>query len=117
MSISALDYLRHIRDEASFLNEATRNVPIETFLDDSVLKRACVRAIEVIGEAAKKVPDDFRARHPEVEWRKILHSQARTHLSPPLCRPPRGLSDHLRVDRGLLQPSPPPLFKRLPLAG
>jgi len=71
MSISALDYLRHIRDEATFLNEATENVPIERFLDDSVLKRACVRAIEVIGEAAKKVPDDFRARHPEVEWRKM----------------------------------------------
>ena len=70
MSISALDYLRHIRDEAAFLNEATKSVPIATFLDDSVLKRACVRAIEVIGEAAKKVPDDFRARHPEVEWRR-----------------------------------------------
>jgi len=36
-----------------------------------VLKRACVRAIEIIGEAAKKVPDDFRARHPDVEWKKM----------------------------------------------
>ncbi len=71
MSISVLDYLRHIRDEARFLVEATRGVAIDRFLDDSVLKRASVRAIEIIGEAAKKVPEDFRARHPGVEWKKM----------------------------------------------
>jgi len=71
MSISALDYLRHIRDEARFLEEATRGVPVDRFIDDSVLKRACVRAIEIIGEAAKKVPEDFRATYPGVEWKKM----------------------------------------------
>lgn len=71
MSILALDYLRHIRDEARFLAEATQGVAIDRFIDDSVLKRACVRAIEIIGEAAKKVPEAFRARHPGVEWRKM----------------------------------------------
>jgi uncharacterized protein with HEPN domain len=71
MSISALDYLRHIRDEARFLREATQGVVIDRFIEDSVLKRACVRAIEIIGEAAKKVPEEFRARHPGVEWKKM----------------------------------------------
>lgn len=44
---------------------------LDRFIEDSVLKRACVRAIEIIGEAAKKVPEDFRARHPGVEWKKM----------------------------------------------
>ena len=71
MSISPLEYLRHIRDEADFLVEATKNVSIEGFLGDAVLKRACVRAIEIIGEATKKVPDDFRTQFPDIEWKKM----------------------------------------------
>lgn len=35
------------------------------------MKRAFVRSIEIVGEAAKHVPDDFRARYPEFEWRAM----------------------------------------------
>lgn len=30
-----------------------------------------MRSIEIIGEAAKHVPDDFRMRHPDIEWRSM----------------------------------------------
>ena len=30
-----------------------------------------MRSLEIIGEAAKKVPEDFRAAHPAVEWRAM----------------------------------------------
>ena len=63
--------MRHIRDEAGFLVEATKNVSIDGFVEDPVLKPACVRAIEIIGEATKKVPDDFRTQFPDVEWKKM----------------------------------------------
>lgn len=32
---------------------------------------AVVRNLEVLAEAAKRVPDDLRARHREIEWEKI----------------------------------------------
>jgi uncharacterized protein with HEPN domain len=35
------------------------------------LKRAFVRSLEIIGEAAKHVPKDVRHRHSHVEWRAI----------------------------------------------
>lgn len=38
---------------------------------DETLKRAFVRSIEVIGEAAKQIPDDLRQKHSRVEWRAI----------------------------------------------
>ncbi len=71
MSISPFEYLKHIRDEARFLSAAVAKLEPDMFGRDEVLKRACVRAIEVIGEASKKVPDDFRARHPAIEWKKM----------------------------------------------
>lgn len=33
------------------------------------MKRAFVRSVEIIGEAAKNLPDGFKKRHPQVEWR------------------------------------------------
>ncbi|MBI5434030.1 MAG: DUF86 domain-containing protein [Planctomycetes bacterium] len=32
---------------------------------------AVCRNLEVLGEAAKKVPEEFRSAHPEIEWRKL----------------------------------------------
>jgi uncharacterized protein with HEPN domain len=71
MSISAIEVLKHIRDEARFLDRSTAGVTQEEFVENEVLKRACVRAIEIIGEAAKKVPDSFRSKYPAVEWKKM----------------------------------------------
>lgn len=69
MSFSPLDYLRHILVEAEFLVENTRSLSKYDFLNSDVLRRAFVRSIEVIGEATKNVPDAFRARYPQVDWR------------------------------------------------
>ena len=30
-----------------------------------------MRSLEIIGEAAKKIPDDFRAQQPHVAWRAM----------------------------------------------
>jgi uncharacterized protein with HEPN domain len=69
MSFSPREYLQHILDETTFLVDQTRSRTRDDVLQDPVLRRAVVRSIEVIGEAAKQIPLDFRARHPQVEWR------------------------------------------------
>ena len=53
MSTSPVEILHPIREEAAFLVDSTLNVSIEQFIENEILKRAYVRAIEVIGEAAK----------------------------------------------------------------
>jgi uncharacterized protein with HEPN domain len=71
MPISTIEYLYHILDETEFLTRRLCNVAKDEFLGDETLKRACVRSLEVIGEAVKRLPDDFRERHPSIEWRAI----------------------------------------------
>lgn len=56
MSYSPLEYLQHMLTEAEFLIAQTRTLSKDDFLHDEVLRRALVRSIEIIGEAARQVP-------------------------------------------------------------
>jgi uncharacterized protein with HEPN domain len=78
MPLSAREYLEHIRDESAYLLRAAHGVNKATFLQDETLKRAFVRSIEIIGEAAKKVPEAMRQKYPSIEWRAI--ASMRDHL-------------------------------------
>ena len=53
---STVEWLRDIVREAEFLRSQSEKTTQELFLADEVLKRAFVRSVEIIGEAAKKVP-------------------------------------------------------------
>lgn len=67
----SISYCEHILAEAEYLTAASAGISREAFLTDETLKRAFVRSLEIIGEAVKQIPDDFRARYPQVEWRKM----------------------------------------------
>lgn len=71
MPPSVREYLRHILDEARYLVGCANSLDREAFVHDETLKRAFVRSIEVIGEAAKQIPDSVRSRYPQVEWRAM----------------------------------------------
>ena len=71
MSLSPREYLRHILDEIDYILSKTSGTDYESFLKDETLQRAFVRSLEVIGEAAKKLPDHIRAGQSDIEWRKI----------------------------------------------
>ncbi len=43
----------------------------EKFVGDETLKRAFVRSLEIIGEAAKNIPDDFKQKYSHVNWREM----------------------------------------------
>ncbi len=71
MPLSVREYLQHILDETGYLIENSRGLDQETFLQNETLKRAFVRSLEIIGEAAKQVPDSLRQQYPQIEWRAI----------------------------------------------
>ncbi|HUW08043.1 MAG TPA: DUF86 domain-containing protein [Williamwhitmania sp.] len=72
MSKEPIEYLKHIRDESSFiLSVITNDVTKETFLQDETLKRAVVRSLEIIGEATKKIPADFKVKWNTIMWKNM----------------------------------------------
>jgi uncharacterized protein with HEPN domain len=71
MSRSTHDYLQHILDELHFLSTQALGLSEEQFRADETLKRAFVRSLEIIGEATKQLPTDFRTKHSQIEWRAI----------------------------------------------
>ena len=68
---STLELLRDILREAEFLQSEAQGTTQQSFLGNEVLKRAFVRSVEVIGEAAKQIPEETRAQFPNLEWRKM----------------------------------------------
>ncbi len=65
-------YLRHINDEIGFLQSLPEFFDGETLKNDAVQSRAVVRSLEIIGEAASKIDPDFRKKHDEIPWRRII---------------------------------------------
>lgn len=43
----------------------------QTFATDSKTRDAVIRQFEIIGEAVKDLPEEIRAREPQIPWRQI----------------------------------------------
>ena len=77
MLISNLELLRHIQDEVNFILQNTHGKAKETVINDGVLCRAIVRSLEIIGEASKRLDEEFKAEHTHIEWKKMAGTRDR----------------------------------------
>ncbi|WP_069791972.1 DUF86 domain-containing protein [Cyanobacterium sp. IPPAS B-1200] len=71
MSYFPEDYLGHILLETSFILDASKDIDKETFLQNPVLTRAIIRSLEIIGEATKRLSNDFRTKYPQISWKEM----------------------------------------------
>ncbi len=71
MSKEPIEFLKHIADECAYLISVNKNLSKEAFLDDETLKRAVVRSLEIIGEATKKIPADFKLKWDAIQWKNM----------------------------------------------
>jgi uncharacterized protein with HEPN domain len=68
------DYKLYLEDILSAIGRIRRYVSDssrEMLAGDEKTLDAVVRNLEIIGEAAKKVPEEIRLQHPSVDWKKI----------------------------------------------
>jgi uncharacterized protein with HEPN domain len=71
------DILQYAKKAIHFLDEIPT---IDALQKDERTLLAVVRALEIIGEAAKRIPEDFRNRYPDIPWQgmtgmrdKVIH--------------------------------------------
>ena len=62
-------YLFHIAESFRNVLAYTAGISYDEFVGDRMRRDAVIRNYEIIGGAAKQIPDEFRKAHPEVDWR------------------------------------------------
>lgn len=69
--------LRHMLDAATEIQQYVQSSTREDLDRDRKLVHSLVRLLEIIGEAANQVSDEFRAHAPAVPWVIMVHMRNR----------------------------------------
>jgi len=65
------DYIEDIIEAMNASMEFVSDMSYDDFVEDTKTIYATIRALEVIGEAVKNIPDDVKKEYPEIPWKKI----------------------------------------------
>jgi len=64
-------YLEDILESARRIRAYTSAMSLKELAHDTKTLDAVVRNLEIVGEAAKNIPEAIRAQRPQVEWKRI----------------------------------------------
>ncbi len=88
MSRDYRDYLNDIIDAIKTAQEFTNQQNFEAFSQDKKTIFAITRALEIVGEAIKKIPVHLPKKYPSIPWKelagmrdKLIHNYSGVNLS------------------------------------
>lgn len=63
--------VEHILESIESIEEYVEKLTIQNFLANKQIQDSVVRRLEIIGEAVKKLPDDFKLKRKTIPWKEI----------------------------------------------
>lgn len=66
-----LVFLKHIIDAITRIREYTKSMSRDNFMKNHLVQDAVIRQIEIIGEATKRLSNEFKSRHSDVPWKDM----------------------------------------------
>ncbi|WXG47560.1 MAG: DUF86 domain-containing protein [Candidatus Atabeyarchaeum deiterrae] len=71
MKKDPLVFVEHMLESMQMIEEYVGRTTREQFMSSRLTQDAVIRRIEIIGEAAKNVPEDVKKSYPSIPWKRI----------------------------------------------
>ena len=65
-------FIEHILESINKIETYSENITKEKLINDTKIQDALIRRIEIIGEAAKNLPETFRTKYNYINWSEII---------------------------------------------
>lgn len=65
-------FLRHILESIDWIQKDLAGLTEDQFMENVPIQDAVVRRFEIIGEAVRNLPEEYKERHPDMEWNKAM---------------------------------------------
>lgn len=66
-----IEFLSDVHEAIRRIGIYTKGIDYENFLDDIKTQDAVIRNLEIIGEAAKNISENFKDEHPQILWKDL----------------------------------------------
>lgn len=64
-------FLKHILESIEWIEKETTVISKDEFIKTVPTQDIVIRRLEIIGEAVKNLPGDFKKKYPDIPWQKI----------------------------------------------
>ena len=64
--------LKHILDAIEEVEKYLSEVSFSNFIENSMMRFACIKQMEIIGEASNHISDELKSRFTDIAWAQIV---------------------------------------------
>ena len=64
--------LQHILDAIHEIEKYVTGSNFPDFIENSMMRFACIKQLEIIGEASNQITDDVKSKFPGIKWDQIV---------------------------------------------